>query len=110
MCLINCIVITPTKSNYLLFNCININISINGHVLDNPRIVKYFGVLIDDKLDWKHHVSYVSSLCSQRIGIFKKFCHTCLKTLFCCIIMHLFALLFHTVLYFGLTTVLVNIN
>ena len=86
---------------------------INGHVLDNPHVVKYLGVLglIDDKLDWKHHVSYVSSLCSQHVGVFKKICHTCLKTLFCCIIMHLFALVFHTVLYFGLTTtVLVNMN
>lgn len=46
--------------------------SINGHILDNPHVVKYLGVLIDDKLDWKHHVSYVSSLCSQRIGVFKK--------------------------------------
>ena len=46
--------------------------SINGHILDNLHIVKYLCVLIDDKLDWKHHVSYVSSLCSQRIGVFKK--------------------------------------
>ena len=36
--------------------------SINGHILDNPHVVKYLGVLIDDKLDWKHHVSYVSSV------------------------------------------------
>ena len=47
-------------------------LSINGHILDKPHVVKYLGVLIDDKLDWKHHVSYVSSLCSQRIGVFKK--------------------------------------
>ena len=46
--------------------------SINGHILDNPHVVKYLGVLIDDKFDWKHHVSYVSSLRSQRIGVFKK--------------------------------------
>ena len=71
-CILNCIVINPTKSNYLLFNCTNITMSINGHILDNPHVVKYLGVLIDDKLDWKHHVSYVSSLCSQRIGVFKK--------------------------------------
>ena len=32
----------------------------------------YLGVLIDDKLDWKHHVSYVSSLCRQRISVLKK--------------------------------------
>ena len=46
--------------------------SINGHIIDNPHVVKYLGVLIDDKLDWKHHVSYVASLFSQRIGVFKK--------------------------------------
>ena len=46
--------------------------SINGHILDNLHVVKYLGVLIDDMLDWKHHVNYVSSLWSQRIGVFKK--------------------------------------
>ena len=71
-CILNCIVINPTKFNYLLFNCINITMSINDHILDSPHVVKHLGVLIDDKLDWKHHVSYVSSLCSQRIGVFKK--------------------------------------
>ena len=38
-CLLNCIVINPTKSNYLLFNCTNITMSINGHILDNPDVV-----------------------------------------------------------------------
>ena len=46
--------------------------SINGHMLDNPHVVKYLGVLIDDKLDWKHYVSYASSLRSQRIDVFKQ--------------------------------------
>jgi hypothetical protein len=30
------------------------------------------GILIDDKLLWKNHCDYVTNLCCQRIGVFKK--------------------------------------
>ena len=109
-CLLNCIVINPTKSNYSLFNCTNITMSINGHILDNPQVVKYLGVLIDDKFDWNHHVGYVSSLCSQHIGVFKKILSYLPKDVIL-LYYNAFIRSFHTVLYFGLTTtVLININ
>ena len=68
----NCIVLNPAKSEFLTFNASNIHVSVNGHILINPSYVKYLGILIDDKLEWKHHVSHVTKVCSQRIGMFKK--------------------------------------
>jgi hypothetical protein len=71
-CTMNCIVVNPLKSNFLSFNHTNVVVSINGHVLENPHFVKYLGILIDDKLSWNNHVKYVTKLCCQRIGVFKK--------------------------------------
>jgi hypothetical protein len=71
-CNANCIVINPVKSNFLSFNCAVIYVSINGHNLDNPHVVTYLGIQIDDKLSWNSHVKYVIKSCSQRVGVFKK--------------------------------------
>ena len=71
-CSRNCIVVNPVKSNFLSFNTSNITVSINGQILINPHVVKYLGVHIDDKLSWAYHVSYVTRMCCQRIGVFKK--------------------------------------
>ncbi len=71
-CMQNCIVVNPVKSNFLTFNSSNITVSLNGHFLDNPKFVRYLGVFIDDKLLWSNHVSYVTKMCCQRIGIFRK--------------------------------------
>ncbi len=60
------------KSNILLFNASNIVISINDHALEHANTVKYLGVHFDDKLSWSTHVAFVTKLCSQRIGVFKK--------------------------------------
>ncbi len=71
-CNLNCIVVNPTKSNYLLFNSENVVLTIDGHVLDIVHVVKYLGVLIDDKLSWSFHINHITRLCCQRIGVFKK--------------------------------------
>ena len=105
-CSMNCIVVNPLKSNFLLFNHTNVVVSINGHVLDNPHCVKYHGILIDDKLAWYNHIKYVIKLCSQRIGKFKKYYFIYQIMLPCCITMHLFYHVFHTVLLFGLITLI----
>jgi hypothetical protein len=71
-CEMNCIVVNPTKSNFLQFNTSNVTVSINGHALANLHAVKYLGVYIDDQLKWTYHVQHVTKLCAQRIGMFKK--------------------------------------
>ena len=37
--------------------------------------VKYLGVILDDKINWKYHVSFISSKISRNIGIFYKLRH-----------------------------------
>lgn len=52
-----------------MFNVTGITVTING---DNLESVKYLGLYIDDTLNWQTHVAYITKLCSQRIGLFKK--------------------------------------
>ena len=68
----NCIVVNPTKSNFLFLNTANIIIKLNGHALENPGCVKYLDILIDNNLFWKNQITSVLTKCCQRIGIFKK--------------------------------------
>ena len=51
--MLNCIVVNPTKSNYLAFNS-KVVISINDVILANPEYVNYLGILFDNELSWKH--------------------------------------------------------
>ena len=37
--------------------------------------VKYLGVLLDDKINWKYHISFISSKISRNTGIFYKLRH-----------------------------------
>ena len=67
----NCIIINPIKSNFLCFNTSNIAMQINGHATESSLVAKYFGVCIDEKLSWSHHVNYITRMCCQRIGLFK---------------------------------------
>ena len=60
------------KSNYLTINTSVITVELNGHVLENPAYVKYLGIIIDDKLFWKQHNSYILERYCQRIGLFRK--------------------------------------
>lgn len=71
-CTANCILVNPTKSNYLMFNVTGITVTINGDNLESVKSAKYLGVYIDDTLNWQTHVAYITKLCSQRIGLFKK--------------------------------------
>ena len=49
-CILNCIVTYLAKPNFLLFNLSTITVNSNGYFLDNPKVVKYFGEYINDKL------------------------------------------------------------
>ena len=60
----NCIVVNPTKSNFLLFNTTNIIVKLNGHSLENPSCVKYLGILINNNLFWKNQITSVLTVLS----------------------------------------------
>ena len=50
---------------------------INNVVIDNYQLIqvnsaKYLGVIIDHKLNWIEHISYVKSKMSKAIGIMYK--------------------------------------
>ena len=44
-------------------------------MLSKLPYVKYLGLRIDNELSWKNHVEHVTTLCSQRIGVFKRVLH-----------------------------------
>lgn len=45
------------------------------HLLEKSDHIKYLGVMIDDILSWKYHISYVCSRVSRNIGIISKIRH-----------------------------------
>ncbi len=42
---------------------------IADNALEHVSYVKFLGVIIDDKLNWKNHMSYVSSKAAEHAGI-----------------------------------------
>ena len=57
---------------------INVSIQDNGgntFPLERKDHVKYLGVLIDDKINWKQHISFVCSRVARNSGIFFKLRH-----------------------------------
>jgi len=70
-----------SKTKYMLFTkqneCINtnFNVQINNHLLSRTACVKYLGVIIDDKLIWKPHITLVKKQVSKASGIICKLRH-----------------------------------
>ena len=50
----------------------NIQITIQGCNIERVSKVKFLGVWLDEQLNWKSHIAYVSSKVSKVIGILKK--------------------------------------
>lgn len=49
-----------------------LNVYINGVKIEQVSHVKFLGVLVDEKLSWKHHISSLSSILSRNIGILSR--------------------------------------
>ena len=69
---------TKKKSFFMIFhrsrikpNVIN-KVVIDNHDLTQVKSAKYLGVIIDHKLNWIEHISYVKSKISKGIGIMYK--------------------------------------
>ena len=65
----NFLKIRPHKNNRI------VNLKINDENLKQKTSSKYLGVLIDDKLNWKHHINQLNTKISKSIGILYKLRH-----------------------------------
>ena len=81
-CDINKLSINMAKTNFMIIKSarkrdmkISLNISNSdgsSHVLERKQCIKYLGVMIDESLTRKHHIAFVCSRISQKIGIMSK--------------------------------------
>lgn len=64
------------KSKVILFgnNKINtqINIQIDGVIIERVKEIKFLGTIIDEKLSWKSHIKNIHSKVSRSIAILNK--------------------------------------
>ena len=79
------------KSNFLHFHhgrCKkpSLKLKLNGTDVEEKTVTKYLGVLIDNKLSWKHHIEHVKVKLSKGNGMISKIRYfvnnTCLLNLF----------------------------
>ena len=84
-CDLNKLSINIKKTNYMIVKSPkkksgNINIKLpnkdgNSDIIEKKDHIKYLGVLLDEKLSWKHHIAYVCSRLARNTGIFSKLRH-----------------------------------
>ena len=65
----NKLFINYSKTKFLLFNKTSKNctfsVKINGFLIEQSDSIKYLGVVLDDKLNWKKHLSSLKSKLSR---------------------------------------------
>jgi hypothetical protein len=47
----------------------NISVKIEGQIIEVVHHTKFLGIILDDKLTWKNHISYITQKISKSIGI-----------------------------------------
>lgn len=61
------------KTKLMMFgngrNDLQIEIKMNGVVIEKVNEIKFLGIIIDNKVNWKPHISYVRSKVSRSIAI-----------------------------------------
>ena len=74
----NGLMLNVRKTNYMLFSNVNIGDfssykpTINNIPIERKRVTKFLGVLIDEKLQWAHHIKSLSTKMSRNCGILYK--------------------------------------
>ena len=64
------------KSNYVIFKPrqrreeFDLNIEINGHKMIRVKEGTFLGVILDENLSWKPHISHIAGKVSKPVGIF----------------------------------------
>ena len=84
-----------SKTNFMLFTkCKNIpsfNVVIQQRSINRVSVNKFLGILIDDKLTWKDHITYISSKIVKNISVLNKvkYIFDCqsLKLVYCSLIL-----------------------
>ena len=69
--------LNETKTKYMVFSqkkCSSNTplLTINGSSLERVHTIKFLGVILNDKLDWKDHKIYIKTKISKNIGIINK--------------------------------------
>ena len=76
---VNKLSLNVDKTNFILFgnrkNIDNVCISMNNSIITRVRATKFLGVIIDEKLTWKDHISLVRSKLSKTVGIVYRIRH-----------------------------------
>ena len=49
-----------------------LDVFIKGSKIEQTKSIKYFGILVDDKLKWHEHIDFVSNKLSAANGILRK--------------------------------------
>ena len=90
--LANRLTININKSNYIIFTprqrrqMLDLSVEINNHKLVRVKETTFLGIILDEHLCWKSHISHIASKVSKSIGIIYKssFCLTrsALRTLY----------------------------
>ena len=73
----NRLFINYSKTKFLLFNrtakrC-DFNVTVNGCVIEQSESIKYLGVVLDEKLNWRAHLKSLKSKLSCSCFIMSKF-------------------------------------
>ena len=74
----NGLMLNVSKTNYMLFSNISIGDlssyqpTINDIPIEKKHVAKFLGVLVDDKLQWTHHIKSLSTKMSRNCGILYK--------------------------------------
>ena len=82
--------LNAVKTNFIVFGHKKIprdlNLVLDGNVLDRTDCVKFLGIYVDEKLTWNNHLNYISGKISRSLGMISRVCRILpvdiLKTLY----------------------------
>ena len=68
----------------------DLRISIDGHAIDETDHTKFLGVIIDSKLNWKNHISYITGKLLEALVLLQRLESCSIKKHWSPYITHLF--------------------
>ena len=75
----NCLTLNITKTYYIIFTTRevpnNLQIKIGQNILERHKSGKFLGVILDEKLTFKEHLTTITSKISKVVGLFYKLKH-----------------------------------